>query len=936
MATKFNCDPQCAYLAVKLYVKRNNESLHIQLPGQKFDNEGNDNDYSNFGDKLSSMEKTVIDMSEDIFFDEDSNRMKSLHEFNGGLVGVLFQEIQLPCCWGFGRLHTLDGELNVNGICLNSGCECSVSIVTENKRKTIIVYVSNYDKKVAHSKSRYTTDINDRTKLKQLLKWESAMVVHARLAEEYISSDKIYPAHLPSKEALRKIKTRVKYEDSDIRDKNILMSILKMKHDARYDHTIHKVGADPFFVIFSDPLQGEFVKHETKHDGGVFSIDATGIPIQAPEYSAMSEISGTYKRSYFYLISFQGSKNVPIFQALSQNHTHEFIADMLLFWKNKQLKGKFPKEIIVDNSAALLLACVLVVTNSKSLNEYLSHCFDCLFLNRQAPLCYIRLDRAHFVHSIIRNKKLNKEDKMKCKFYQQILGYLITCESIDIVEQTCHDLFVVMKNNFLCDSYVVEARNRLLRIANDHKHILDVRMEGNSDENGSNISEIIHEDVTNDRNVSKFAAWVDTVAKKVDEKYVNHKMNENGPDASELTLHEANYYASEKLQNEIIRILSKLPLFSNIMNRTFGSSNLTASTACTEVRFNHVKNYIFPNMTKIRPDVWIMKSIHQIKGQFLSIIAKNATDGANPEDESREKKIRSIENPVKLENWRGYATEDKKRKVKRSKNTILEPLSNRTRTIPLLINGGVSKAKGRRMSTKTINTCGFDSIYHIVAAAYVYSPTFAAIMDAEEGSIFANFIKMSFEGTSNEIIRQRNEVLMQLMFQEVKEVGSTLFIDCWCGIHDLYEKIQTECSSITSQTRKSTCSKCGYKSTRSGAFMRLLLDRFTIQNFDAALRYQNDRHCSQCNSQRIDEYESGPLIAFDVGGSEYNLDDIAKHVEFGTSKYILHAVIKHLPGHFVSNIFRNNSWEEFDDKKSKVGKANTKGVSCQIIFYIKN
>lgn len=927
MGSMFGVSNKIAYLAVRRYAL---EANLLKLKSSDDDDDAEDGDFTLFGNIPLGTEKTVVELFEDIFFDDSANRLKTIHEFNSDLVALLFQEIRKPCCWGFGRLHKNGDELNINAICLNSGCKCSVSIITENERKTLVIRAANYNSNVPHTKSRYTTSETEKSKLIELLKFEAAMTVHATLANDYIASDHIYPAHLPSTEVLRKIKSRAKQCDSQIRDQNAIVSIQKMKHEPAYSEIIHRIGADPFFVIWSVPLQKECIQDDLKHHSGIFAIDATGISIQPPIHSSISETTGKYKRAYMYLITFQGSANVPVFQSISQDHSHEFICDFLLHWKNRQLNGKMPAEMIMDNSAALLLASVLVFTGSKSLREYLSHCYDCLFEYREKPFCYIRIDRAHFVKSIMRNKKIKREDKRRCQFYQRILGSLILCDDIKKVEKTIRQLFVVINNQYLFDEYVKEAKKDLFILIATHR--IDADSSCDDDEN-----EIA--DSYNDED-SKFAQWVKSLAEEVRNKYVNHDLNQNGPPSGKEDEYIENYYATDKLQPEIIRILSKLPLFSNIMNGIFDSSNMTATTAYTEVRFHHIKNYIFTK-SKMRLDLWLTKSIQETKGSFLSAMAKKKTSSGLTGQTEKAKRSKTRD-PVLLENWRGIASEDKKRTiVKRTKTSILQPSSTQPKPVPLMVNGGMSSTSGRNArKIKSVNTCGFDAIYHIVATAYVDSPNFAAqINNADDLSDLAKFIRTSLTAGSKQIIQSRNDLLMKLMGSVAVNVDSRVLLDCWVAIDVFYGEIVQNCPVMNSLIRTVTCKTCIISNTdnMAASMPYHAPNGFPVDDISSVICLKkNLLPCTNCGGERENNFEAGDLVAFDIGGLACDLNDIQRELHIAEANYVLHGLIKYVPGHFVSYILRGKSWEVYDDKLPKVvSKNNEQNVKPAFIFYLK-
>lgn len=136
MAETFRCTKQCAYLAVKKYAKDNADSLRLVSFDQCDESKDeNDNEYTIFDGISTNGERFTVDMSDrDIFFDLDKRKMRKMKDFNSEFVKILFKNIRKPCCWSFGKPHTLDGEININGICLNEKCEAAITIITENIR----------------------------------------------------------------------------------------------------------------------------------------------------------------------------------------------------------------------------------------------------------------------------------------------------------------------------------------------------------------------------------------------------------------------------------------------------------------------------------------------------------------------------------------------------------------------------------------------------------------------------------------------------------------------------------------------------------------------------------------------------------------------------------------------------------------------------------
>lgn len=367
-----------------------------------------------------------------------------------------------------------------------------------------------------------------------------------------------------SSAALRARKHRM--NKSSYRHELSTVAVQIMKSEPKYRHIIGDIGLDPFYVFFGVPLQKEYLLSVTSRKPVRLSLDSTGISIAPPPYSSISSsFSGTkYKKSFLYLISLQTKAiNVPIFQAISQRHSHEFIEYMLRYFQERFLNGKQPTHMIMDDSKALQLACVRDYTPFKSMMEYDDACYDALFENAPPPLLQIQLDRSHYTKFIIDCKVLTEvKEKGKRKFFQRILGFLLLSVDIKEAEGVIENMFVLLKNDYLHSDRVIKAKDELYSIVKSHKHILN-----------ENIPEcyVAMHDVEEDRTLtskikSKFYKWNHRIARKVDANFVNHALNES----IEETDKDHNPFVSKQLVKPMIKILSKIHLFSNVMNTTFG------------------------------------------------------------------------------------------------------------------------------------------------------------------------------------------------------------------------------------------------------------------------------------------------------------------------------------------------------------------------------
>lgn len=134
---------------------------------------------------------------------------------------------------------------------------------------------------------------------------------------------------------------------------------------------------------------------------------------------------------------------------------------------------------------------------------------------------------------------------------------------------------------------VAAARNNLEEIVKCHKNLIE-------DYNVENYVETYDDDEEGERFLelkkkSNFYKWIKNIVKFVDKNHVNHALNES----IEETESDRNPYVSKTLIEPLMKFLSNLSLFSNIMTGVFNSDNKKSSSGCTEVTFNHLKSYIF-------------------------------------------------------------------------------------------------------------------------------------------------------------------------------------------------------------------------------------------------------------------------------------------------------------------------------------------------------
>lgn len=113
---------------------------------------------------------------------------------------------------------------------------------------------------------------------------------------------------------------------------------------------------------------------------------------------------------------------------------------------------------------------------------------------------------------------------------------------------------------------------------------------------------LLIQQVTSNR--SKFHSCIVSLANDVKKHCVNEELNTrdsiNEKECSEELVDNICY--GPHPETPFTELLATLPLWSNIMNHTFGSTNFCPSSSMTEVEFKNIKTLVFNGQRSIRVD----------------------------------------------------------------------------------------------------------------------------------------------------------------------------------------------------------------------------------------------------------------------------------------------------------------------------------------------
>lgn len=442
---------------------------------------------------------------------------------------------------------------------------------------------------------------------------------------KYVNIDKGVPSFFPTSKAISNLKYRTNMKMC--MDSNPIVALHKMKFSPEYSDSIKSIGLSPFHVLYWHKYQQMWYKQYSNSESPCLNMDATGGVIIAPQNIDGSPSKATFL--YNIVAVPQGKISKPIGHFISQKHNSNMIAFML----NEMFQYSFkkPSKIVVDDSAALLAASVIVFTTCSTMASYLKKCFA--ILNDEDttyPECQIRLDVSHYVKHVMHTPALKTSDTRVKRFYKCCIGLIVNCTSKNELSDIIRHIATVSQNEYLgSDSMnrVLPGENSLLWLK---KMILtnesslnslvagDVESE-DADKEGDDTEE---NEITEKEGEMPNAPWLDNIFNSIE--ISNTK-----------TIHE-NMYQNITFFNHFKKIIKRVPLWSGVMNNYFQvKDGMPATSAHCESSFNIIKNIIFKNENlPIRADRFVQKHLDAMEGSLRLALASTAGEHENEKREN--------------------------------------------------------------------------------------------------------------------------------------------------------------------------------------------------------------------------------------------------------------------------------------------------------------
>jgi len=574
------------------------------------------------------------------------------------------------------------------------------------------------------------------------------------------------------------------------------------------------------------------------------SIDATGSlvkKLKLPNGELSSHI-------YLYQIVCETpTAKMPVFQMLSAaQHTNAILYWLFEIRRIGSLhKTSFPRpqQIVCDFDRALMGAIVRAFGNCNDLKEYLSICFlSIVNKNEKIPTCFLRLDISHYVSFITRWKIFTSVHPKVKTFYIIIMCLLTRTTDFTVLQQ------IVRAAIILCSSENVgKDENQRDTLAEKSRILLCNKIRGVPDideiaDRGTEIGRDVDEldllltDINqgdiyqnsgklNSTDNNAMIAWVNTFF----DSCVNDLRNAlEGVDINP-------YYCPAMVQ-KIKYLLPYFPLYSGVMISKFGFGKINASSSAVESEFNDIKHRLLKYSSQsMRIDRFLTVHIQSFSGKAKLAMSEinrpvfPSTSNTNTHHKSPiqvsteavtypklDTKLsvnsdESDQEPCELaaeQNWRN-------KNDKKTKRVYLDAchgwdtfnINKKHITLGVLQNGNISPVLKVGASNIIVkNTCGFDSIMHILAVACVYDK-FKATVDTATTEAF-KFIKSFVQlGPTKNIYKMRAEILKSVTcFIQATVTPDIVTIDALSNVVNLCEYVFPESYSYIEIC---TCQTCG-------------------------------------------------------------------------------------------------------------------------------
>lgn len=603
----------------------------------------------------------VRDPKELFYFDlvETVGPSRSYTSLRPGWTDTLFtiiaRETGTSCVLNFKRANICGNEFTAVGSCKE--CQGTAKAESSNNRQTLRIELSKGTLPHTHTKHRRMTNAKSNFIASELEK-KTVNQVYLKQAENIEMDAENLPRDFVNEKSIQYVRTKMNKQDDSA------INMLRMlKYSDEYGDSIKEITTDPFGVIFWTKCQVYAYGQIVKQHGAAISLDATGGLIRTD--SLYQDIAQQFERRlnlphvFLYLISVKtpNGKSTPVGQMLSSQQDSLKISYFLERWAND---FSVPREIAIDDSAALEKSCSRSFARCESTKSYVKSCFDLLLGNKcEPPKAFIRLDVAHYVKKLHQHKELKRMEPEIRHMYLAAFGFLMQCENFKDICSIVEHIITLANIPWFGDiDEQMLPTTRSQKVLADLVRSHDVRFMINEEEIHDNendnddecVSEPNEEESVKSHDGTDSISFFDEILSRVMQtsndlnKQFKSKLNKN-----------LNIYYNPKLNDFFKTQFNRLPLWTAAMKTYFRSPYVFGSSNDTESRFQAIKNVVFKDIRlPTRPDVFLRRILDVVdnisKLNRLEVqLSKNLLNVSNTDSKSSVQKLHATLHDLSLE-----------------------------------------------------------------------------------------------------------------------------------------------------------------------------------------------------------------------------------------------------------------------------------------------
>ncbi|XP_031355882.1 uncharacterized protein LOC116180164 [Photinus pyralis] len=352
------------------------------------------------------------------------------------IADMIIEKKRIYCCWSFknhqvAKTNNAKKYLVFSARCVDCGAwlEGSVDEKPHDGTNVIVnITIKEGDLSMKHTTRRQLKSVKRTEKVNQMIvRKEAPSKTRNDDASNLMRHGELEPPNLPrlgvySKALSERITGQRLHKDP-------MIAVHRLQYLQPIGLMIHEVGFE--FVHFWTAEQQTVFNACHSKGHSKLSIDASGKFVHK-----LPRPGGTLSGHFFLYIMVinipgKGKSQIPVAQMLSARHN----AVAIQYWMMEfiRLGAAVPKEVVTDDSGALVSAVCRAFAKMPDTESYINKCFQFLqgeISQSDMPACYVRLDVAHILKAVGGWKELdkNRTPRLVRRFYLKGVGLLVdTC-----------------------------------------------------------------------------------------------------------------------------------------------------------------------------------------------------------------------------------------------------------------------------------------------------------------------------------------------------------------------------------------------------------------------------------------------------------------------------------------------------------------------------